>query len=87
MNSILISKNTEISLTSNLWTKKGLVNGAQSTVKEIIYPAYKTNNSLIIVSKVRQIPIIVHWRVLSILVVVERSLELTGARVIGANAV
>ena len=52
VNLFLISKSTEISLTSNLWTKRGLVKDAQGTVKEIIYPANKTYNSFMIVLKV-----------------------------------
>ena len=43
MNYIYLAINSRITLTSNLWTSKGLVNGASGYVKDIIY---EENNNL-----------------------------------------
>jgi hypothetical protein len=39
--SINLSINSKITLVTNIWTKTGLVNGANGVIKDIIYPKKK----------------------------------------------
>jgi ATP-dependent DNA helicase PIF1 len=44
--SFYLCNNAEIVFTSNIWTPKGIVNGAFGIVRDIIYPINWTNDSL-----------------------------------------
>ena len=46
VNSIFVSNECDITITNNLWSKKGIVNGCTAVIKDIIYPENKVLGEL-----------------------------------------